>query len=499
MNERTPTLYEVKELTHDYGLVGEERTVLTLIIGFLNGGMILMTGKSSGGKTEAVQAAAYCTPGSSRDEPIQDSHWTYDIPTSMSKTALFERHDEVNSHPVHIHMDIASMRGEEDLEKLWKRHGEGLPMEHSWTEVRGQERFERSHTLNPPQCMVLFLAEDNQQVDINDYPEVRNRALLLPIDDSAELTQKVNERQAKIEAGLMERHVDEARAEEIREYLASVPTHTYVPNGSRGGFLNPAAVALDEQNPMPQHFTEARRDWPRLMDFMKGVALFHHENRMEVPKKQFVPEHAEDQLLTLFVTPADCWYAMRIFGEKMVLSALNLREKDIDMLEFMRARDGQTFTVADLVEKMRERGHNLAESDIRDAMENMRHKAYVRKHDDSSRVEYSASPFAAQAKREVNLDWADIVEETRDVVYEVLPGSLAEEYEDRYLQGDGLIVTHPITGESVNLLEDTANELEEKAAEAQEKESEVFGESMYDGDDEDDDDAEDGGGQGTLT
>lgn len=247
MNQDTPSLYEVKQLTRDWGLVGEEDTVLTVFLAFLGGGFILMTGLSSGGKNAVVDAAAFATPGAKdRNTPVTDSEWTFSVPTSLSKTALFQQHELVNGHPVHVHQDIASLQGEQHLEKLWKRHGEGKAITHTWTQVMGQEREERSQTLQPPNCMVLFLAEDNQQVDINEYPEVRNRALLLPIDDSADITALVNQRQAEIQAGLVDLRVNEARADEIREYVATIPMHHFSDEG-RGGFLNPVATAIDER------------------------------------------------------------------------------------------------------------------------------------------------------------------------------------------------------------------------------------------------------------
>jgi len=494
---RNPSLYEVKQLTRDWGLVGEEDTVLTIFLAFLGGGFILMTGLSSGGKNGVVNSAAFCTPGggnaSDPDDVVNTSEWTFSVPTSLSKTALFQQHEIVNSHPVHVHQDIASLQGEQHLEKLWKRHGEGQSMTHSWTQVMGQEREERSQTLHPPNCMILFLAEDNQQVDINDYPEVRNRALLLPIDDSSELTAKVNERQAEMEAGLVRPKVNEKRAAEIREYVGSIPMHMYG-GSSRGGFLNPIAPAIDNQNPLPQMFTEARRDFPRLMDFMKSVTLFHFQDRLELAKKDFAPPGSSN-MLTMFVTPADGWYAMRIFGEKMVLSALNLREKDFELLSILRDDMGSAYTADELMMAMRDRDYNVTDSDIRSSMDNMLYKGYVRKSQDSARVEYSASPFAAKAKRNVQLDWSEVVEDTRETVYEVLPTEYANVYEDDYLQGDGLLVTHPFTGETVNLLEETANELEQRVEEAEAREEEtVFDES----DDSDEPDGSGGNTQGTL-
>ena len=286
-NITNPTLFEVKQLSRDFGLVGEEDTVLVVFLSFLGGGFVLMSGLSSGGKDEVVDAASFCVP----------DDWVFKIPTSMSKTVLYQKHREINSSPVHRHKDISNIAGKDWLEDIWKAHGDGRSITHSWTEVMGQERTGRSQTLQPPNCMILFLAEDNQQVDLNDYPEVRNRALVVTIDDSKELTERVNERQAKQQAGIIEYNHSETRAEEIRQYVSSIPMHMYG-DGGNGDFLNPVAPALDNQNPLPQHFTEARRDFPRLNDFMESVTLFHYDDRMEVPKKRWTGEMRQEAMVT---------------------------------------------------------------------------------------------------------------------------------------------------------------------------------------------------------
>ncbi len=55
----------------------------------------------------------------------------------------------------------------------------------------------------------------------------------------------------------------------------------------------------------------------------------------------------------------------------------------------------------------------------------------------------------------------------------------AEQYISEYCQGDGLIVTHPISGETVNILEDT--EFEEELEEAQDAIDDEMEESLWDG------------------
>jgi hypothetical protein len=358
----------------------------------------------------------------------------------------------------------------------------------------GEERTTVTQTLMPPNCMILFLASDNEQVDINDYAEVRNRALVLGIDDSQGLTERVNERQAKQEAGIIEYNIGEERTKEIREYVSTIPMHSYG-DDDPGGFLNPVMPALDNQNPLPQHFTEARRDFPRLSDFMKSVTLFHYDDRIEVPQKMWNGENRIDNDVTLLVTPADAWLGMRVFGEKMVLSALNLQDKDFHLLDLLRDNYGQQFDVGSLQSMMRQRGWNITNSDVRSSLKNMKTKGYVRPDKSVTPHEWTASEFAKQVRRDVNLDWPTIIEDTRKLVHEHYPKPVAMDYEQQFLEGDGLLVTHPFEGYTVNLTEEEANELEQKVEEQEEKEKDAFEGGMYDDDDDDNDQS---GSQGTL-
>lgn len=476
-----PTLYEISQLRKDWGLAGEEDTHLVVFLSFFGGGTVIMTGLSSGGKDAVVYAAEYCVP----------DNWVFEMPTSMTKASFFDMEDEINASPVHRHKDISSIK-KDYLEDTWKAHGDGNPIRRSFNDPTGGERENVTRTLMPPNCMILFLASDNKQVDINDYAEVRNRALVLGIDDSAGLTERVNTRQAKQEAGIIEYQVDEERAAEIRDYVSGIPMHTYG-DDDPGGFLNPIMPAMDKQNPLPQHFTEARRDFPRLSDFMKTVTLFHYDDRIEVPQKMWSGDNRIDNDVTLLVTPADAWLGMRVFGEKMVLSALNLQDKHFALLDLLRNSYGQQYDVGTLQSMMRSEGWNITPSDVRSSLKSMQTKGYVRPDKTVTPHEWTASEFAKQVSREVNLDWPTIIEDTRELVHEYYPKPVAMDYEQQFLEGEGLLVTHPFDGHTVNLSEEEANELEQKVEEKEEQEKETFENDMYDTDDDDDP------SQGTLT
>lgn len=459
----TPSLYDISQLSRDFGLVGERDTHLVVFLSFLKGGMVAMTGLSRGGKDFVTDAADYCMPG---DE-------VFKVPTSTSKVALYEKMDQMNNARVHRYPDIATLEDKTHLEEIMKAHGEGRNITHERAlPGGGTEEF----TLTPPDCFVLFVASDNEQVDLNDYPELRNRAITVSIDASKELTEKVNTNQALRMAGLDESNFTKDERNILRKYVGSIPVRTYASDeGIKGGTLNPVAPALDEQNPLPQHFTEARQDFPRLMNFVRSISMFHYKDRME----KTLPER--DETTTLLMTPKDVWYGMRIFGEQMVLSALNLRDVDFEMLNLVRNSENG-MTKADVQMEMREEGYNITNRDVSSALNNMLTKGYVRKDQSQSPVMWDSAPFAAKATRDVKLDWEELVEGTKETAAESLPGDIADEYIDRFCEGNGLFVTHPFNGEKMNIT--NQNLLEEKVAEQDEKEDDVFSESLHGGGDE---------------
>jgi hypothetical protein len=454
-----PTLYDISELSRDFGLVGERDTHLVVFLSFLKGGFVTMTGLSRGGKDFVVDAANYCMP----DDEV------FKVPTSTSKVALYEKMDMMNNARVHRYPDIATLDNKAHLEEIMKAHGEGNNITHE--RAKGAQGGTESFTLTPPDCFVMFVASDNEQVDLNDFPELRNRALTVSIDSSQELTEKVNTAQARKMSGLYEPNYTPEEREQIREYVDGIPVKMYASdNGPNGSTFALPGFALDNQNPLPQHFTEARQDFPRLMKFVRAVTMFHYEDRMEVALED------REESVSLLITPVDVWYGMRIFGEQMVLSALNLRDKDFEMLGLIRDSDGG-LSKAEIQMQMRDEGFNITNRDVSSALNNMLTKGYVRKDQAESPVLWAAAPFASNATREVTMDWSELVEDTKEIAREVLPVDVAEEYIERFCEGDGLFVTHPFTGERMNITKQ--NLLEEAVNEAEEEENDVFSDDLY--------------------
>ncbi|MFC6953731.1 hypothetical protein [Halorubellus litoreus] len=461
-----PTLFQVRQLIQDNGLEGEEETSLSVLLGTFMGGFIIMYGDSSAGKDETANAVLACYPNEGAGE-------VFTVPNSSSPTVLFEKAETANAASIYVYPDSTNLP--EHIEGLIKAHAEGEPFTHEWTEVAGGRHLE-GRSLLPPDCIIYPWARNNDSFDINDHAEYRNRALILEVDGSMEQTERVNTRQALEKSGRYIRKTTYEEAAEIREHIGTIRpvVGRFGRKDSMGEILNPCIEAIDRMKPLPQHFPEARRDFPRLYKFIDAVTLYHHPDRMQTVDKNGNP--------VLLNAPADCWYGMKVFGEKMVLSALNLTDRDMILLQYLRDNSEEAFTVNELQQALRESGENVSDRDVKKSLKSMKHKGYANvQKGDSGLNEWSAGPFAARAEHKSHFDWQEIVDDAEVVVRDILNEEDAEEYVARFCRGDGLLVTHPFTGEVLNLVEQGSDEFEETLADAESDMADVFDEPVYAG------------------
>lgn len=460
-NDDVPTLHEVLQVAKDFGLVGEEQTFLGVILAMVQGGLIVLTGVSRAGKTFTVDRAIDVTGDDDK----------YEVSGSLSQTALFYDHRRMNKARGHLYPDITELPSV--LEATLKQNAEGKPATHRATDVTADDT--REFVIEPPDYMVLCVASDNEKFDWNDYPEIRNRAFIWEVDSSEEQTRRIQEVQALMDAGLWETKIDPEVRRQIRAHLRRVGGMVgRYGEGGIGQVINPGAVGLQKQEPIPAKFAEGREDFKRLLKFVHAVALYHFPERMEV---------MQDGKPTLLVAPVDIWMGMKIFGENLVLSALNLRETDRVILGKLRETN-DAYSVSEMQQLLRAEGFNLTDRDVRRSLESMKTKAYVFKNESESPITYQASPFASVAFNSVRIDWAEVVEDAMRVAREVLDPDVAEEYIEQHCTTDGLVAVHPITGDEVNIIEDT--EFDEVLEEAEDAMEEVLETPLY-GSDQDED------------
>ena len=167
---------------------------------------------------------------------------------------------------------------------------------------------------------------------------------------------------------------------------------------------------------------------------------------------------------------------LKIFGEQMIMSALNLKEEDQVILEFLRDEQS-AFTVSKIQAKIRAEGYNVTDRDVQSSLKRMKNKAYVGVNQSDSPQTWYATPFAQVVDHPAAVDYEQLIERTKEVARESLDAGHAEEFIAKHCRGEGLLVTHPFNGETVNIVEDT--EFEQELEEAEEEMEETMDTPFY--------------------
>lgn len=429
-----PTFFEILSAARDSGLVGEDDTLLTLVLAMIRGNLVVMTGPARAGKDECVDAA---------EAVYRHEEMVYKWPVDDSETAAYYNRDEINQYPVHRFPDLA--RIEDHHEKILKAFGEGRDATRNRTDMAAEKAGNdpvEDQVIECPETVIAFIASDNKQINLDDYPELRNRALTLSVDASEEQTKRVNRRKAEERQGTVEKNVDPLRKAEIQDYHMTIPVDEWA-NSAGHRIVNPMAVEIHNQEPIPEKFPEARQDFDRLLEFMETVALYHYANRM-------TDEYGGER--RLYVTPRDVWEAMTIIGNKMVMSALNLTREDRAILELLKNSTAD-LTKAEIQQSLRSQGFHVADDQVRSSLDSMREKGYVRVHQDATNT-YSFNEFGSVVYHDVGIDYGKLADYAAEEVYELASDDKADLYVDRFCGGEGMIATHPFTGRAVNIEED---------------------------------------------
>jgi hypothetical protein len=453
----------------DNGLVGEADTYLTVIIAMVRGKLVVLYGTSRGGKDYVLEKAFQAFP----------SDYVFEWPNDESPTAPFYNADEINSHPVQYFGDMAGVQ--EHQEKILKAFGEGKDADRSVTDISAAEGDEaKAQKLVVPRTTFATFATDNRQFDFNDWPEIRKRAFMTGVDGSKSQTEAIIMRKADEHADDIKRNVDPMTAAKIRNYLGSIPAPMFTDHPNNKVVL-PASREIAEQKPMPTEFPEARFDFERLMEYIETVTLINHAERLTVDtgtgKK-------------MLVTPGDVWLAMKIMGENMIISSLNLTDEDQAVLRFLR-EGNSSVERADIQQGLRKSGYNINDRDVARSLKSMRENGYIQVNNNASGPNsYSLSPFHTVTDIEVGLDYEAIADACEAKVHEksYVPEVVADFYAETYCEGTGLFETDPYTGETVDITEDAS--LQERVDEATEGVKETFDEPMFGSGDSDGSDSE---------
>ncbi|UBF22756.1 hypothetical protein M1M38_gp063 [Halorubrum tailed virus 27] len=442
-----PSLHESLKLLEDDGLVGEAENALSCLVLYPRGGLVAITGPASTGKTWMLE----------RVERAYGSGVSYHVPTTASPTALFYDHKDANRHPVHIWPDITEMG--ETWESILKAIGEGKPADRKVTDINIRDEDgdigTSDMTIQVPRTTFMVFASNNENFNSNELPELISRSLGVSMDSTAGQTQRVLERQAEIAAGLYVPQLDPSRADEIKNHLRGIQSFVADFERQGGRFLNPILPEVTKEGLLPTIFPEARRDFKKLKKFMEAMALFHYEDR-----PRFMDDDGNPVLV---VTPEDAWLSMKVFGERLVLSALSLTMDDLTILTLVRTRKS-AFSAAQIRQEVAKpiedggAGLTISTRDVRRSLENMAEKGYIQPNEEDSPKTYQPGFFAPQVDHSTAMPWADLLDRTAENARDALPDYIAEDYVAEFCENPA--ATHPITGDVVEIREDAEFEAE---------------------------------------
>ena len=464
-DDQPPEFFELLQLAKDNGLVGEEDSLLTVTVAAVRGGLVILYGISRGGKDWVIERALELFP------PNYSYEWSSG---SDSETVNYYDADRLNQYDVHYLGDLARM--DETTEKIAKPWGEGKAAKRKYTDKSKAEGDEvQMQKLEPPRTIFASIATDNRNFDLNDWPEFQKRAFMKGVDGSKSQTEAILRRKALEHADRIDREISPVDAAQIRDYMGAIPVDQFHehPNNK---IVNPMSVNIIEQHPLPTEFAEARFDGDKLLGFIETVTLIRHVNRMTVDTGRGY------KMLT---TPTDVWYTMKILGENMVMSALNLTDEDQAILRYLR-ESGSTPTKRDIQQDLRGAGYNIQSRDVERSLNSMTERGYVRVASDAGSANtYTLSEFASITTHQVGLDYSEVVEAAKEGIYMIdgIPEEVADAYVERYCTGSGLFAIDPYTGEEVDITED--NGLQEAVDEATEDVADIFSDDPFFGGDDD--------------
>jgi len=283
---------------------------------------------------------------------------------------------------------------------------------------------------------ISSLADENEAV-LGE--ELLSRVTVIPTDSSREQNLRViREKLMRAQNPTAKREVTQEDIKEFIKYVKELPDIKSV-----------AFVYLPGESMMkaiPPMFTDSRRDIEKYMKNTFGITLFHYHERMivEKGKKKY-----------LLVTPLDCWYNDRIYGNIIVQSALKCGTTQRVILDILKAKEGKSganegLTLKQVHKEMMLKGMSPSYKMVEKYCEELYEVGYLLKNDSVRPALYEMNPsFKSDFKEEI--DWREVVGECRKAVEKQFPNDAAE-YVKRYCTTP-IIAIDPFSGEEVSILD----------------------------------------------
>lgn len=438
----TPSLYTITQYKEDEGMVGDAEAFAATTLACACGGRLLfLNAKSSGGKSWML----------SRIEKLFLGGQWFHIEDETTKADFYRQGEEGgNDAIVHQYPDLVKM--EDHVENGLKKAGEGEIADYGHRNPADHD--ERIvHELYPPETAVWMVARENARFDPEDHPEILNRSLQIDLDASMEQNERVISSQLERVGGAYEYNLDNVQALALRDHIQSIPRGRWETDWDTEDFMVPFWSGMVGNHPIHSLKVKSRRDFARFLKFMNIVTLWNHKDRMVVEWD----DTKGDTHRSMLVAPEDLWMAMRVFGETLLMSSLNLGEAEKHILWFLRTTKDQV-TASGLVQVLTQAGINVTTSSVQQACKRMTEEGYLTV-DDSGTNKYQIAAWATDFEEYKNVDYQAIIDSVKPYLDDMVAGDrLSAEDRDEYVErfARDTRVVHPVTGKETTLTSYTA-------------------------------------------
>ncbi|KKL07522.1 hypothetical protein LCGC14_2585190, partial [marine sediment metagenome] len=280
-----------------------------------------------------------------------------------------------------------------------------------------------------PRPFVLCLA-DEEELKVGE--QFMSRVVLLRTDQSIEQTEAVKIRQAQIaKEGKNKVVIDKELLVKLKQHIKTMPSFSTLK------YIHPVADMFIDV--IPSYFTDARRDFPKYLDNVYGIARYHWKERIIGKNK------AGDNLL--FITPQDIYLNHLIYGQVSLESSLKCSSMERTMIEIIRSAKGM-LKARDVQREMKKEDTTLSVHMVARHLGKLSDIGYIEREKKNNITHYS--PGEVFESFTTHIDWTKVVKGCKEFIRINYP-SIYKKYNDTYCHKP--MVIHPFSGQQLNLLE----------------------------------------------
>lgn len=419
-----PSLRDIDEML-DSRIVGERYNRLSVFTVFILSQIcVYVSGDSGAGKTQLMDAVtSTLMPGAAC------------VVSQGSGKLIFtnKKARDMNKAKYIVMPELNKVHNNLDLVEVLKTWGEGKDASYERSE------FGKSVNKVPLDCKPFIFSRATESAKIAPVPgELMTRVAEFMVDSSKEQTSDVMDSIAEsAENPFLRKETDVVKEALIRYYVTNL-NHKNI-------FMNPMAKVLT--NYVPKVFAASRRDFKRYLRNINGICNFHHPDRMFITRGD--AEHVQRVYL---VTPQDVFYNHIIFGQTLIRSAMRCNQIEKKIIKICSLTKSG-FTKGQIQSALRADSINTTLNNVENHLNELVNIGYLLAEKTGREYYYTVSDTYREF--EAKPDMRELVEYTIQSVQHNthLTDAQKSQYINRYCKGDGLMVTHPFTGETINILD----------------------------------------------